>query len=373
MASKKPMLLSDLRPKMLIVGVYTPYNPIRSMDHYFEEFLNLIKTRGLQYDDSLFMKLREVDKNTFLTKGKLQELADYCQEHDFEEILFSEPLSPLQERNLEDTLDCAIFDREKLILEIFKNTAQTSEGKIQIEMAEMQFQRTRLLGKGKDFAQQAGYFGTRGPGETITEEIRRHFGEKLKQAHRKLERLQKSRDTQRQQRLKSKIPLLCIIGYTNSGKSSLLNQLTKSSVLAEDKLFATLDTTTREFFLDKEKRFLMSDTVGFISNLPHTLIEAFKSTLDELHFATLLIHVVDASNPAWQDQIRVVQKTLEELHVKQPMLYVFNKMDKLDPEKPEIIDALKKEFTTYEPYVCINTRSKEGVKELVKYLKEYKI
>ena len=370
MAPRKATSTKKMRSRVLIVGVYTPYNKIKSMQHYFDEFSSLVKTLGLEYAESYFTKLRNVDKNNFLTKGKLQELVEFSEKHEIDEILFSELLSPLQERNLQDALDCQVFDREKLILEIFKKAAHTSEGKIQVEMAELKFQRTRILGKGKEYAQQAGYIGTRGPGETISEEIRRHFAEKMRQARKKLVTLQKSRAVQRKQRLKRGIPQFCIIGYTNAGKSSLLNQLTKSDILAEDKLFATLDITTRELFLDKGKKVLISDTVGFISQLPHSLIESFKSTLDELQHASLLLHVIDISNPAWEDQISVVHKTLEEININKPMLYIFNKIDVISEEKQE---EIREQLDQYHPSILTHTKSKEGVQELFKYLKNYKL
>ncbi len=372
MASKKKESISttEMHPKTLIFGAYTPHNKIKSQDHYFDEFLSLVETLGLEYDESYFTKLRSIDKNNFLTKGKMQELVDFCYEHDIEEIIFSEILSPLQERNLEDATECRIFDREQLILEIFREAAQSAEGKIQVEMAELQFKKTRLIGKGKEYAQQAGYIGTRGPGETVTEQIRRHFAEKMRQAQKKLKTLQKSREIQRKQRLKSNMPFLCIIGYTNAGKSSLLNRLTKGGVLAEDKLFATLDTTTRELFLEHGKKALISDTVGFISQLPHTLIEAFQSTLDELKYADLLIHVIDISNPAWEDQIEVVHKTLDEIDIDKPMVYVFNKIDMLTQDERDKLDI---ELLEFQPHVIIHTQDKQGVQELVSYLKKQKL
>lgn len=360
---------TGMHPKTVLVGVFAPYNKMKSTEYYFDEFLSLVDTLGMEYDDTYFIKLRSVDSNTFLSRGKLQELADFCKENKVEEVVFSELLSPVQERNLEDALDAKVFDREALILNIFKNSAKTSEGKIQIDMAELHYMRTRLLGKGIEFAQQAGYIGGRGPGETISEEIRRHYAEKERQAKKKLSTLQKSRDVQRQRRLQSNLPLICIIGYTNAGKSSLLNSITKSDVLAEDKLFATLDTTTRELYLSPQRTVLVSDTVGFISQLPHTLIEAFKSTLDELSYSTLLLHVVDISNPAWEHQIKVVKETLKELNVDKPMIYVFNKIDKLSQEER---DALQEKINLYQPHILTHTLSKDGIENLVSLMKTYK-
>lgn len=369
MATKKTMDTAKMYPKTLVLGVYTPDNRVTDMHYYFEEFLSLIATLEMPYDESLFFKVREVDKRYFFTKGKMQEVVDYCNEHEIEQIIFSEILTVTQERNLEDAIDCAVFDRERLILEIFKKSAKTSEGKIQVEIAEMEYMRTRLMGKGQEFAKAAGYISGRGPGETIKEEIRRHYADKARQAKKRLETLQRARQTQRQRRLQSKIPLICIIGYTNSGKSSLLNQLTNSTVLAEDKLFATLDVITREWYLTPHDKVLISDTVGFISQLPHNFIEAFKSTLDELQFADLLLHVIDLSNPSWENQIQVVRQTIKELGVdNKPMIYAFNKVDKIEPEALEL---LKAEIQTYQPQVLMSTMSREGVTGLVPLVEDF--
>lgn len=369
MATKVATSTTGKHPKTLLVGVYAPYNKLGSPEHYFEEFLSLVSTLEFPYDETLFFKLRDIDNNRFFTKGKLEELKQYCDSNNVEQIVFSDILSPLQERNLEDILHCEIFDRTQLILNIFKNAAKTSEGKIQVDMAEIEFMKTRAIGKGKEFAQQAGFIGGRGPGETYKEEIKRIFADKLRQAQKRLDTLQRARDVQRKQRVESNIPLVCIIGYTNAGKSSLLNVITKSDVLAEDKLFATLDTTTRELFIDGKKKGLISDTVGFISQLPPQLVAAFKSTLDELKYADLLVHVIDVSNPAWKNQIDIVHEMLRELQVQSPMLYVFNKIDRLNQEE---LQQLPLAIHPYQPYILIHTRSKEGITPLINFLKNYK-
>lgn len=368
MAPKAATSTTEKHPKTLLLGVFAPYNRELAREDYFAEFLSLVKTLGLQYDETSFIKLRHVDKANFLTKGKLLDLLTLCQEHDIEEVVISEILSPLQERNLEDFLGCKVFDRERLILEIFQNAATTAEGKIQVEMAQLEYLKTRIAGKGLHLAQQAGHIGTRGPGETEKEYMRRHLTERFRQARKRLKTLQKSREVQRKRRLASKLPLISLVGYTNAGKSTIINQLTKSNVLAEDKLFATLDTTTRELFLGHEKIGLISDTVGFISQLPHHLIEAFKSTLDELHYSELLLHVVDVSNHSWQGQIDIVLETLDELGVKRKMLYIFNKVDQLSPEE---LEELEEEFEAYQPHVLTTGTSKEGLQELISYLQAH--
>jgi GTP-binding protein HflX len=370
MASKKPVSTTKRFTKVLLLGIYAPYNKDLSQEDYFEEFLNLVKTLGIEYDETMFIKLRHIDKSNFLTKGKLLDLLTLCQEKGIEEIVFSEILTPLQERNLEDFLGCTVYDRERLILEIFQNAAHTAEGKIQVEMAQLEYEKTRIAGKGIQLAQQAGHIGTRGPGETIKESARRHLSERLRTAKKKLVALQKSRTVQRKKRLESKLPLICLVGYTNAGKSSIINALTKSDVIAKDELFATLDTTTRELFIDHKKIGLISDTVGFISQLPHHLIEAFKSTLDELKYADLLLHVVDASNHSWPGQIEIVLDTLYELGVSdKPMLYVFNKKDLLSQEELEIIES---EIEEYQPNALISATTKSGLEELQLRLKSRK-
>lgn len=366
--AKKLISIKEIHPKTLLLGIYAPYNNIREIQAYYDEFLSLVETLEIQYDETLFLKTRKVDKANFLTKGKLEEVLEVCEKNEIEEIIISEILSPLQERNLEEILNCKVWDREKLILEIFRKSAHSADGKIQVEMAEIEFLKTRLAGKGIELAQQVGIIGVKGPGETSKEVIKRHLADKYRQAKKKLDTLQRSREVQRKKRFLSKIPLICIIGYTNAGKSSLINKLTKSDVLVESKLFATLDTTTRELFIDGQKKALISDTVGFISQLPHHLIEAFKSTLDELKYANLLIHVIDLSNPTWKDQINVVEETLKDIGIKQKELFVFNKIDKITQKD---LTFLKSELKEYQPHVLIHTQSKEGIEQLIKFIKNY--
>lgn len=366
MAKNKDSISTTQFPKTLLVGIYTPYNKMSDMNAYFEEFVSLVKTLGLPTDNTLFIKLRTVDKALFFSKGKLQEVVDYCNNNNIEEVIFSEILTPLQERNLSDLLNLKISDRAQLILDIFHEAAHTAEGKTQVEIASLEYLKTRLSGKGLELAQQEGFVGGRGPGETFKEVLKRYYGTKIRQANKLLKNLQRSRETQRKQRLESKIPLVSIVGYTNAGKSSILNKLTKSDVLAEDKLFATLDPTTRSFYVGKDKKILISDTVGFISELPHNLIAAFKATLDELKYSDLLLLVVDISNRAWKDQVNVVHDILSDLDVTQPVLYVFNKIDKL-----ESIEKIKPLIEKYQPQVLISTTSKEGMAPLDEYLKNY--
>lgn len=351
-------------PKTLLLGIHAPYNQSKYIDTYFEEFINLAKTNDVQNYETLFIKLRDIDTTFFLTKGKLSEIKEYCEKHEIEEIIVSEILSAQQERNMSDFLDCKVFDRTQLILEIFEKSAHSAEGKTQVGIAMLQYQKSRLAGKGIHMNQQAGIRGMRGGyGETAKEKERRHIENTELKLRRELVQLQKTRETQRKKRLSSGTRHICIIGYTNAGKSTILNALTNSDVLAEDRLFATLDTTTRELFLDKKKIGIISDTVGFIQQLPHSLIASFKSTLSELQYADLLLHVVDISDPNWESQINVVHDILEELEVQKDMLYVFNKID-----KAHNINELSGALAQYRPHVLISALDKKSIQPLMDYI-----
>ena len=357
---------TQTHPKTLLVGLHTPYNPLKNIQSYYDEFINLVKSNGIEYDEVYFAKLRGIDPGYFLSKGKLEELIDLVKKHDIEEVIFSEPLSPQQERNLSEMLHCKIFDRTQLILEIFEKGAQSAEGKTQVELAMLQHRKSRLAGRGIHMAQQAGRIGTRGPGETQKEKELQHIERSMNKLRRELVQLAKTRETQRKKRLVTKIPHICIIGYTNAGKSTILNALTHSHVLAENRLFATLDTTTRELFIDGKKKGVISDTVGFIQQLPHNLIEAFKSTLTELQHADLLLHVVDCSDLNWESHVHVVLEILKELDVDKQTLYVFNKSDKLEEAQP-----LDTAFQKYQPQIFVSALSKEGLEPLVEFIRNW--
>lgn len=351
-------------PKTLLIGVHAPYNRTTLIDSYYEEFLNLVKTDGIPYEKAIYIKLREIDSAYFFTKGKLYEIKEVCDELEIEQVIISEQLTPQQARNLEDILDAEVMDRTDLILEIFEKAAISAEGKTQVAIAMYQHKKSRLAGKGIHLEQQAGITGLRGgPGEKAKEREKRVIDQQILKMKRELAQLQKSRATQRKQRLENKVTQMCLVGYTNAGKSTILNALTKSDVLAEDKLFATLDTTTRAIFINGKQKGVISDTVGFIQNLPHRLIEAFKSTLSELQYADLLIEVVDISDPNWQSHIAVVQQILNELDVHKEMLFVFNKADKV-----ENIEALEADLSLYQPHVIISAQSKKGIQPLIDFL-----
>jgi len=358
---------TDTHPKTLLLGIDAPYNKSSDMQSYFSEFLHLVESNEIAYDETLFIKLRDIDAGYFLTKGKLEEVRAFCEAHEIEEVVISEQLSSLQERNLSTLFNCKVFDRTQLILEIFEKSAHTAEGKLQVSIAMLQHKKSRVAGLGLHMSQQSGHIGGKGPGETAKEKALRNAEEQILKLKSNLKQLQKARETQRKRRLESGVAHFCLIGYTNTGKSTILNQLTNAQVLAENKLFATLDTTTRELFINGKKKGVISDTVGFIQQLPTKLIEAFKSTLSELQYADVLIHVVDAADKNWEDHIKVVNAILHDLKVHKEMIYVFNKIDALDEK--DTVSLQKQEL--YQPQVRISAHSKEGSKQLIEFLSQW--
>lgn len=366
--TKPTSIIPIEQPKTLLIGIHSPFNPIADIESYYQEFKNLAESNGVSTQFFMTIKLRSIDSANFLTLGKLEDVLALVKKEEIQEVIFSDALSPQQERNLSRILQCHVFDRTDLILEIFEKGAQSAEGKTQVGLAMLQHQKSRLTGRGLYMSQQGGRIGTRGPGETQKEKETQHIEHLMLKMRRDLEKLQKVRETQRKQRIGSELPLMCLIGYTNAGKSTILNALTKSSVLAEDKLFATLDTTTRELFIEKKKIGLISDTVGFIQQLPHKLIEAFKSTLSELQHAHLLIQVIDAADKNWQEHITVVHDVLEELGAAdKPMVYVFNKIDKLP--NVEMSDFI---FRNYQPHILVSAVTEHGLDRLKDFLVEWK-
>ena len=348
----------------LLVVVNAPYH--RGVDHnsYVDEFKNLIKTYGTNYEQIFSIKLREIDPSYFITKGKLEEIKDYCETHKIEQVFISETLTPKQERNLKDFLNINITDRTRLILDIFDKSATSAEGKTQVQIAYLEHLKTRVSGKGIEFDQQSGSIGMRGGiGETAKEVELRYLNEEVRKLKRSIEKIQSAREVQRKQRLKNQETMICLIGYTNAGKSSILNKLTNSDVLSEDKLFATLDTTTKQLYVNHKKIGVLSDTVGFIQQLPPKLIDAFKSTLSELQYANLLLHVVDLTNPNWEAHIETVHQILDDLGIKQDMLYVFNKADLVAD-----LQILMPKVNLYRPNVIVSTKSDNGMQELLNYL-----
>ncbi len=352
--------------KVLLVGIQAPTNHSEDIQSYYDEFISLALTLGITDYEFIAIKLRSFDIKHFFTQGKLEEVREAFEQSGATEMIISDQLTGLQERNLQDYFNCRIFDRTRLILAIFEKTATTAEGKLQVEIAKLELLKTRLAGHGIHLEQQAGAIGVKGPGETLKEETNRLIERLVLTAQRKIKQLEQTRQTQRKRRITQNLQQICLVGYTNAGKSSILNTLTNSDVLAEDKLFATLDTATRQLYVHHKKIGLMSDTVGFIQNLPHQLIKAFKSTLAELAYASLLLHVVDISNTNWRSHMNVVFATLKEIDITdKEMLIVFNKSDLLEPQE---LRARLDSFDLPIPYVVVNALDKDGLLSLTNYL-----
>ena len=303
-----------------------------------DELEELVKTAGAVVVDRLIQNREKIENATYLGTGKLEELKELVRENDATGVVCDDELSPVQLKNIELVLGTKVMDRTMVILDIFATRATTKEGKIQVELAQLKYRSSRLTGTGISLSRLGGGIGTRGPGETKLEVDRRVIRSRIAQLSRELEDVKQHRETMRKQRMESNIPIVSIVGYTNAGKSTLLNQLTFAGVLEEDKLFATLDPTSRNYRLEDGQEIILTDTVGFIRKLPHHLINAFRSTLEEAKYADIILHVVDVSNPYADSQILTVYETLNNLGiVDKPIITLFNKIDKLD-EIPVIKD-----------------------------------
>ena len=293
-----------------------------------DELCELASTAGAVTVARVIQNLDNFNPATYIGKGKIDEIKELIIEYDATGIICDDELSPAQMNNLSDALEIKVMDRTLLILDIFAARANTNEGKIQVELAQLRYRSSRLSGLGNALSGLGGGIGTRGPGETKLEMDRRIIHERIGQLKHELEAVVTHRELTRSQRSRSNIPVVAIVGYTNAGKSTLLNTLTGAGILAENKLFATLDPTTRGLELESGQQILLTDTVGFISKLPHHLVEAFKSTLEEAVYADIILHVVDASNPAMDSQMYVVYDTLEKLGVgDKPIITAFNKIE----------------------------------------------
>lgn len=293
-----------------------------------DELCELASTAGAVTVARVIQNLDNFNPATYIGKGKIDEIKELIIEYDATGIICDDELSPAQMNNLSDALEIKIMDRTLLILDIFAARANTNEGKIQVELAQLRYRSSRLSGFGNALSRLGGGIGTRGPGETKLEMDRRIIHERIGQLKHELEAVVTHRELTRSQRSRSNIPVVAIVGYTNAGKSTLLNTLTGAGILAENKLFATLDPTTRGLELESGQQILLTDTVGFISKLPHHLVEAFKSTLEEAVYADIILHVVDASNPAMDSQMYVVYDTLEKLGAgDKPIITAFNKIE----------------------------------------------
>lgn len=298
-------------------------------DTSMEELADLLETAGGVCVGTVFQNKDAPDPRTFIGEGKAAEVKELVGAMGADMVVVDNPLSPSQQRVLSEELGVQVLDRAALILDIFAQRARTREGRLQVELAQYQYLLPRLLGMWTHLERQEGAIGTRGPGETQLETDRRHIRRKIQKLREELEQVRRVRATQRTRREKNEVPVVAIVGYTNAGKSTLLNRLTGADIPANNRLFDTLDTTTRTLEISDTCTVLLSDTVGFIRKLPHHLVEAFKATLEELSYADLLLHVIDASNPLWREQAAVVEQLIVELGAEQtPRIDVFNKCDK---------------------------------------------
>ena len=302
-------------------------------DSSMEELADLLETAGGVCVGTVFQNKDTPDPRTFIGEGKVAEVKELVDAMGADMVIVDNPLSPSQQRALSEDLKVQVLDRAALILDIFAQRARTKEGRLQVELAQYQYLLPRLLGMWTHLERQEGAIGTRGPGETQLETDRRHIRRKISKLREELEGVRRVRATQRSRREKNEVPVVAIVGYTNAGKSTLLNKLTGSDIPANNRLFDTLDTTTRTLEISDTCTVLLSDTVGFIRKLPHHLVEAFKATLEELSYADLLLHVIDTSNPEWREQAEVVEKLICELGAEQtPRIDVFNKIDRCPSE-----------------------------------------
>ena len=328
------------------------------------ELAELVETAGAVVVGTLIQKRENIHPGTYVGTGKVFELEELIEETGATGIVCDDELSPAQLKNLEEALKTKVMDRTLIILDIFAARASTSEGKIQVELAQLKYRLSRLSGLGRSLSRLGGGIGTRGPGEKKLEMDRRLINSRVAQLNRELKEVQRHREVNRQQRKRSGIPVVAVVGYTNAGKSTLINHLTNAEVLEEDKLFATLDPTTRILELTNHQKVLMTDTVGFIRKLPHHLIDAFRSTLEEAKYADIILHVVDASNPQMDKQMYIVYDTLRNLEVEgKKIITAFNKTDRIG--QPEPLHDFRAERTVH-----ISAKYGDGLEDLKNILEE---
>jgi len=350
--------------KVILIGIINQHQTAEKVKEYLDELAFLSKTAGGAVIKSFVQKLDKPHPKTFLGTGKLQEIRDYIDEYEIDSVIFDDELSPAQQKNLEKFLQVKIIDRTRLILDIFAQRAQTSYARTQVELAQYQYLLPRLTGMWTHLERQRGGIGMRGPGETEIETDRRIIRNKIALLKKKLKAIDKQMATQRGNR--GKMVRAALVGYTNVGKSTLMNVLSKSEVFAENKLFATLDTTVRKIVVHNIP-FLLTDTVGFIRKLPTQLIESFKSTLNEVTEADLLIHIVDISHPNFEEQMQTVQQILSEIKAAdKPSVIVFNKVDLLSKTAENQQKTLQKTWLTKteNPVVFISAVKKENIDKL---------
>jgi GTP-binding protein HflX len=362
--------------RAVLVGVITQYETDEQAKEYLEELQFLVETAGAQTVKTFTQKLQRPDRATFVGSGRLEDIKAFVTEEEIDIVVFDDELTPSQLRNIENELQVKILDRNNLILDIFAGRAQTAQAKTQVELAQLQYLLPRLTRLWTHLERQKGGIGMRGPGESQIETDRRLILNKISLLKEKLRQIDRQNETQRKNRVA--MVRVALVGYTNVGKSTIMNMISKSEVFAENKLFATLDTTVRKVVIENVP-FLLSDTVGFIRKLPHHLVECFKSTLDEVREADILVHVVDVSHPNFEDQIRTVNETLKDLGViDKPTITVFNKIDAYQPVQnhegeevePLTLDDFKHSWMAKNnsPAIFISATKKENIDEFRKLL-----
>jgi GTP-binding protein HflX len=351
--------LDVVRQRALLIGMVRDGGKVAEGDRSLDELQLLTDTAGSEPVEAVLVRRGRPDPATFIGKGKLSELVAESHMLDIDVVVFDNELSPAQQRNLQQAFQCDVVDRVALILDIFAQHAHTHEGRLQVELAQHRYRLPRLRGKGVELSRLGAGIGTRGPGETKLETDRRRILERMSKIERELKEASRSRDTRAKSRKRSGLPMAAIVGYTNAGKSTLFNRLTDAHVLVEDRLFATLGFTVRRLDLPDGHKALMSDTVGFVRRLPHELVEAFRSTLDEAADAHLLVHVVDASDPDPDGQIVAVRDVLTEIGAAAvPEILVFNK---IDVAEPAVVQRL---LTVYEGSVSVSALTGEHVDDV---------
>jgi len=360
-----------VQERVILVGVVTPGEKEAQTKEYLDELAFLVDTAGGKVEKVFTQKMLKPDRATFVGTGKLEEIKAYVKSEEIDVVVFDDELSPSQLRNIDRELGVKVLDRSNLILDIFANRAQTAQAKTQVELAQLQYVLPRLTGMWTHLERQKGGIGMRGPGETQIESDRRIILNKISLLKERLRNIDRQNETQRKNR--GQLIRVALVGYTNVGKSTIMNMLSKSEVFAENKLFATLDTTVRKVVIENLP-FLLSDTVGFIRKLPHHLVECFKSTLDEVREADLLVHVVDVSHPNFEDQINTVNETLKDIGaIDKDMILVFNKIDayvspEVENEEDDgklTLEDFKKSWMSHDkvPVLFISATQKENLEE----------
>ncbi len=354
----------DIEEKVVLIGIDNEKD-LMNIDASLDELQELVETAGATVIGRMVQKREGIHKAHYFGKGKIEELKAYIEELGATGIVCDDELTSSQMRNMANMLQIKIMNRTLVILDIFAKRASSAEGKVQVELAQLRYKLTHLVGQGKDMSRLGGGIGTRGPGEKKLEVDRRNIADRIAELNKELKYIEKHRQVMREKRLKNKQPIVAFVGYTNAGKSTLMNSVTKSDVLAMDKLFATLDTTTRKIELQSGREYLFTDTVGFIQKLPHNLIKAFRATLEETKYADILVHVVDSSNNAREEQMNIVYKTLKDLDcLNKPIITAYNKIDKENVLRP----LPKDDFAMYT--LEISAKNGYGIENLLNTIED---